>query len=56
MYRRSLIGSAAAAGMLVRFLRIHIHRLAKRLIVIDPKTYSMAGVVAMMTGAMAPSA
>jgi fructose transport system ATP-binding protein len=34
--------------------RIHIHRLGKRLTVIDPKAYSMADAVAMMTGAMAP--
>jgi len=36
--------------------RIHIHRLGKRLAVIDPKTHSMADAVAMMTGAMAPPA
>jgi fructose transport system ATP-binding protein len=36
--------------------RIHIHRLGKRLTVIDPKAYSMADAVAMMTGAMAPPA
>ena len=36
--------------------RIHIHRLGKRLAVIDPKAYSMADAVAMMTGAMAPPA
>jgi fructose transport system ATP-binding protein len=35
--------------------RIHIHRLGRRLTVIDPKAYSMADAVAMMTGAMAPS-
>ena len=34
--------------------RIHIHRLGKRLAVIDPKAWSMADAVAMMTGAMAP--
>jgi fructose transport system ATP-binding protein len=34
--------------------RIHIHRLGKRLTVIDPKAYSMADAVAMMTGAMTP--
>ena len=34
--------------------RIHIHRLGRRLCVIDPKTYSMSDAVAMMTGAMAP--
>ncbi|HYX01915.1 MAG TPA: ATP-binding cassette domain-containing protein [Reyranella sp.] len=36
--------------------RIHIHRLGKRLAVIDPKAWSMADAVAMMTGAMAPPA
>jgi fructose transport system ATP-binding protein len=36
--------------------RIHIHRLGKRLTVIDPKAYSMADAVAMMTGAMTPPA
>jgi fructose transport system ATP-binding protein len=36
--------------------RIHIHRLGKRLTVIDPKAYSMADAVAMMTGAMMPPA
>ena len=35
--------------------RIHIHRLGRRLTVIDPKAYSMAEAVAMMTGAMMPS-
>jgi fructose transport system ATP-binding protein len=34
--------------------RIHIHRLGRRLCVIDPKTYSMSDAVAMMTGAMVP--
>ena len=34
--------------------RIHIHRLGKRLTVLDPKAWSMADAVAMMTGAMAP--
>ena len=34
--------------------RIHIHRLGKRIAVIDPKQYSMADAVAIMTGAMAP--
>ena len=33
--------------------RIHIHRLGKRLTVIDPKKYSMSDAVAVMTGAMA---
>jgi fructose transport system ATP-binding protein len=36
--------------------RIHIHRLGKRLTIIDPKAYSMADAVAMMTGAMTPPA
>ena len=35
--------------------RIHIHRLGKRLCVINPKTYSMADAVALMTGAMQPT-
>ncbi len=34
--------------------RIHIHRLGRRLCVIDPKRQSMSEAVAMMTGAMAP--
>ena len=34
--------------------RIHIHRLGKRLTVINPKEYSMSDAVALMTGAMAP--
>ena len=34
--------------------RIHIHRLGKRLCVIDPKNHSMSGAVAKMTGAMEP--
>ena len=34
--------------------RIHIHRLGRRLCVIDPKDYSMSDAVALMTGAMAP--
>ena len=34
--------------------RIHIHRLGRRLTVVDPKTVSMSDAVAMMTGAMAP--
>ena len=34
--------------------RIHIHRLGKRIAVIDPKAYSMSDAVAIMTGAMAP--
>ncbi len=36
--------------------RIHIHRLGKRLCVIDPKDYSMSDAVALMTGAMQPHA
>lgn len=34
--------------------RIHIHRLGRRLTVVDPKKISMSDAVAMMTGAMAP--
>lgn len=34
--------------------RIHIHRLGKRLCVVDPKTVSMSDAVALMTGAMKP--
>ena len=34
--------------------RIHIHRLGRRLCVIDPKKYSMSDAVALMTGAMSP--
>ena len=34
--------------------RIHIHRLGRRIAVIDPKKYSMSDAVAMMTGAMKP--
>ena len=34
--------------------RIHIHRLGKRIAVINPKDYSMSDAVAIMTGAMAP--
>lgn len=36
--------------------RIHIHRLGRRLTVIDPKEYSMSDAVALMTGAMTPRA
>lgn len=36
--------------------RIHVHRLGKRLCVIDPKEYSMNDAVAFMTGAKEPSA
>ena len=35
--------------------RIHIHRLGKRLCVIDPKDYKMSDAVAFMTGARDPS-
>jgi fructose transport system ATP-binding protein len=34
--------------------RIHIHRLGKRIAVVNPKTHSMSDAVAIMTGAMAP--
>jgi fructose transport system ATP-binding protein len=34
--------------------RIHIHRLGKRLCIIDPKEHTMSDAVAMMTGAMEP--
>ena len=33
--------------------RVHIHRLGKRLCVIDPKDHTMSDAVALMTGAMA---
>jgi fructose transport system ATP-binding protein len=36
--------------------RIHIHRLGRRVAVIDPKTVSMSDAVAIMTGAMPPPA
>jgi len=36
--------------------RIHIHRLGRRLTVIDPKKYTMSDAVALMTGAKAPEA
>jgi fructose transport system ATP-binding protein len=36
--------------------RIHIHRLGKRLCVVDPKTVSMSDAVGMMTGAVPPPA
>ncbi len=35
--------------------RIHIHRLGRRLCVIDPKDYTMSDAVAFMTGAKAPA-
>jgi fructose transport system ATP-binding protein len=36
--------------------RIHIHRLGRRLTVVDPKKVTMSDAVAMMTGAMTPPA
>ncbi len=36
--------------------RIHIHRLGRRIAVIDPKKFSMSDAVAIMTGAMKPPA
>ena len=36
--------------------RIHVHRLGRRLTVIDPKEHEMADAVAYMTGAKAPQA
>lgn len=36
--------------------RVHIHRLGRRLCVVDPKAMSMSDAVAMMTGAMTPPA
>jgi fructose transport system ATP-binding protein len=36
--------------------RIHIHRLGKRLCVIDPKQYTMSDAVSFMTGAKMPPA
>ena len=36
--------------------RIHIHRLGRRLTVVDPRKVTMSDAVAMMTGAMAPPA
>ncbi len=36
--------------------RIHIHRLGRRLCVIDPKAYTMSDAVAFMTGAKVPEA
>jgi fructose transport system ATP-binding protein len=36
--------------------RIHIHRLGRRLTVIDPKSYTMSDAVAFMTGAKEPPA
>ncbi|MPQ96182.1 sugar ABC transporter ATP-binding protein, partial [Thioclava sp. JE_KL1] len=34
--------------------RVHVHRLGKRLCVIDPKNHSMSDAVAYMTGAKQP--
>jgi len=34
--------------------RIHIHRLGRRLTVIDPKSYTMSDAVSFMTGARLP--
>jgi len=34
--------------------RIHIHRLGRRIAIIDPKSHSMSDAVAIMTGAMMP--
>ncbi len=34
--------------------RIHIHRLGKRLCIVDPKSISMSDAVALMTGALSP--
>ena len=34
--------------------RVHVHRLGRRLCVIDPRRHSMSDAVALMTGAMAP--
>jgi fructose transport system ATP-binding protein len=34
--------------------RIHVHRLGRRLCVIDPKEHTMSDAVAFMTGAKAP--
>ena len=36
--------------------RVHIHRLGRRLCVVNPRTISMSDAVAMMTGAVAPPA
>jgi fructose transport system ATP-binding protein len=36
--------------------RIHIHRLGRRLTVVDPRQCSMSDAVAMMTGALLPEA
>jgi len=51
------VARAAAFGSKVIILdeptadRIHVHRLGKRLCVIDPKDYTMSDAVAFMTGA-----
>jgi fructose transport system ATP-binding protein len=36
--------------------RVHIHRLGRRIAIIDPKRHSMSDAVAIMTGAMKPPA
>jgi fructose transport system ATP-binding protein len=36
--------------------RIHIHRLGRRIAIVDPKSHSMSDAVAIMTGAMKPPA
>jgi fructose transport system ATP-binding protein len=36
--------------------RIHIHRLGRRLTIVDPKQCTMSDAVAMMTGALLPEA
>ncbi|MBM2577756.1 sugar ABC transporter ATP-binding protein [Jannaschia sp. Os4] len=36
--------------------RVHVHRLGRRLTVIDPKAHTMSDAVALMTGAMEPEA
>ena len=36
--------------------RVHVHRFGRRLCVLDPKRYTMADAVAVMTGATEPPA
>jgi fructose transport system ATP-binding protein len=36
--------------------RIHIHRLGRRIAIINPRQFSMSDAVAIMTGAMKPPA
>ena len=36
--------------------RIHVHRLGRRLCIINPKDYTMSDAVAYMTGARVPEA